>query len=133
MPGCSHTWHRTVRFLLRQEEMNEIDGDIMVGVDQDSCCQLQTSGSNEKAWVWSGEVEWESLALEFPSRHVALKFKEIFELVHELNMEPLNFWQRDSCRGFSRREQWRCRRLCSSAVWWTFLCDPRQVPAVQLC
>ena len=64
MLGCSHTWHRTVRFLLRQEEMNEIDGDIMVGVDQDSCCQLQTSGSNEKAWVWSGEVEWESLALE---------------------------------------------------------------------
>ena len=36
MPGCSHSWHRTVRFL-RQEEMNEIDDDIMVGVDQESC------------------------------------------------------------------------------------------------
>ena len=46
---------------------------------------------NEQAWVgsacdWtSGEVEWETLALEFPSRHLALKFKEMFELVDELN------------------------------------------------
>ena len=133
MPGCSYTWHRTVRFLLRQEEMNESDCGIMVGVDQESCYQLQTSGSNERAWVWSGEVEWESLALEFPSRHLALKFKEIFELVHELNMGLWIFLQRDSCREFSRREQWRCRGLFSSAVWLTFLCDPRQVPAVQLC
>ena len=41
--------------------------------------------------MWSGGVEWELLALEFPSRHLALKFKEIFELVHELNMEPWIF------------------------------------------
>ena len=36
----------------------------------------------------SGEVGWETLALEFPSRQLALKCKEVFKLVHELNIGP---------------------------------------------
>ena len=87
-------WHRTVRFRLRHVRTNEIDGDIMVGVDQDSCYELKSSSTNDRAWVWSafdwtsGEVGWETLALEFPTRQLALQFKEVFELVHELNIGP---------------------------------------------
>ena len=52
------------------------------------------SSTNDQAWVWSafdwtsGEVDWETLALEFPSRQLALQFKEVFEHVHELNIGP---------------------------------------------
>ena len=73
---------------------NEIDGDIMVGVDKESCYELKSSSNNDQAWVWSafdwtsGEVGWETLALEFPTRQLALQFKEVFELVHELNIGP---------------------------------------------
>ena len=78
-----HRWHRTVRFRLRHERTNEIDGDIMVGVDQESCYEQNS------AFDWtSGEVGWETLTLEFPSRQLALKFKEVCELVHELNIGP---------------------------------------------
>ena len=30
-----------------------MDGDIMVGVDQESCYELQPSSNNDQAWVWS--------------------------------------------------------------------------------
>ena len=40
-----HRWHRTVRFRLRHERTNEIDGDIMVGVDQESCYELKSSST----------------------------------------------------------------------------------------
>ena len=89
-----HRWHRTVRFRLRHVRTNEIDGDIMVGVDQDSCYELKSSSTDDRAWVWSAfdwtscEVGWETLALEFPTRQLALQFKEVFELVHELNIAP---------------------------------------------
>ena len=93
-PLLLHRWHRTGRFRLRHVRTNEIDGDIMVGVDQDSCYELKSSSTNDRAWVWSafdwtsGEVGWETLALEFPTRQLALQFKEVFELVHELNIGP---------------------------------------------
>ena len=50
------------------------------------------AGWNGNRWRWSSRPD-----------NVALKFKEIFELVHELNMEPWIFRQRDNCRGFSRK------------------------------
>ena len=77
-----HNWHHTVRFLLGLEVTNEIDGDIMVGVEQETCYQLQASGSDDRAWVWSaydwtsGMVGWETLALEF-SRLLALSVKAV--------------------------------------------------------
>ena len=89
-----HKWNRTVRFRLRHERTNEIDGDIMVGVDQQSCYELKSSSTNDQAWVWSafdltsGEVDWETLALVFPTSQLALQFKEVFEHVHELNIGP---------------------------------------------
>ena len=70
------------------------DCDIMVGVDQESCYELKSSSTNDRAWVWSafdwtsGEVGWETIALEFPTRQLALQFKEVCELVHELNIGP---------------------------------------------
>ena len=94
-PLLLHRWHRTVRFRLRHERTNDIDGDIMVGVDQESCYELVPSSTYDQAWVWSafdwtsGEVGWETLALEFPTRQLALQFKEVFEHVHELNIGPL--------------------------------------------
>ena len=46
-----HKWHRTVRFRLRNEKTNEIDGDSVVGVYQQSCYQLKSSSTNERSWV----------------------------------------------------------------------------------
>ena len=78
LPGCSHTWHRTVRFLLRQEEMNEIDGDIMVGVDQDSCCQLQTSESNEQGLGVVGRGRVGIVGVGVPVQTISLKVQRNF-------------------------------------------------------
>ena len=101
MLGCSHThgiaWFA---FYCGNEETNEIDGNIMFVWTKSratSCNRL------DRAWVWSndwtsGGVESETLALEFSSRLLASKFKEMFELVKSTSLGR-GFWQRESCRG----------------------------------
>ena len=91
MLGCSHThgiaWFA---FYCGNEETNEIDGNIMFVWTKSratSCNRL------DRAWVWSndwtsGGVESETLALEFSSRLLASKFKEMFELGQEHFIGP---------------------------------------------
>ena len=89
-----HRRLRSVRCRLRQEKALKIVEDLMVVVDAESVYQPKPTAGSELCGAWcafdwsEGEPQFEKLALKCVSIELAMNFKEVFELVHELRIGP---------------------------------------------